>query len=54
MEQSIVKKVVKKLEKEKSKVAKKLEKAFRVTRDMIAEIAPVCLGSSAGHWCEEG
>jgi hypothetical protein len=37
----IVKKVVKKLEEEKSKVAKKLEKAFRVTRDMVAEIAPI-------------
>ncbi len=36
-----MKKVAKKLEKEKSKVAKKLEKAFRVTRDIIAEIAPV-------------
>jgi hypothetical protein len=34
MEKSIVKKVAK-------KVAKKLEKAFRETRDMIAEIAPI-------------
>ncbi len=37
-----MKKVAKKLEEENSKVVKKLEKAFRVTRDMIAEIAPVC------------